>query len=274
MKKILLFLSICLIILSGCREGYLSEKIESSAPRAPETLMDKTGGAGGFEAEAGMKKFKELIIRTAWVTIRARNVIESCDYTLSLVKKYEGIIVNSSISKYEEREEGILEVKVPPNNFLPFLDELKTIGEVESKSISEEDVTEEYYDIKARLANAQKVQGRLFDLLKKANKVEDILKVEKEIERVGEKIERLEGRIQYLDSKIDYARITVTIYNRRIRVIEKIGIKEGFIKSFQFSVRFFFGIIWFIIILIPLFILIVVLWLIIVVIIRRKRRKK
>ncbi|MCK4575546.1 DUF4349 domain-containing protein, partial [candidate division WOR-3 bacterium] len=154
------------------------------------------------------------------------------------------------------------------------LDEIKNIGEIESKNISEEDVTEEYYDIEARLENKRKVRERLFDLLRKAYKVKEILEVEREIERVGEEIERLEGRLRYLNIKTDYARITVTIYNRRIPIIEKIGIKEGFIRSFQFSVKFFFGIIWFIIILIPLFILIIVLWLIIAWLIRRRRHRK
>ena len=272
MKKLFLILSVCLISAIGCREGYLSEEIRSSAPKSGYISSDKSARAGEFEAETG-KKFEEKIIRTASVSMRSSTVSESYDKTLSLVEKYQGLIVNSRISKYEDSEEATVEIKVLPKYFLSFLDDLKTIAEVESKNISEEDVTEEYYDITARLNNARKVQERLFDLLRKAHKVEDILRVEKEIERVGEKIETLEGKIRYLNSKTDYSRVTVYIYSRRIRVVETLGIKKGFIKSFQYAVRFFFGIIWFIIILIPLFIFLFILWLIILWIIKRKRRK-
>ncbi len=278
MKKLLLFLSVCLIVLTGCKEGYLSKELnENYKGKAPSAGLDKTEAlAGEFDAEYGEEKadFEEKVIRTAYVTIMSGKVNESYDKTLSLVKKYKGMIVNSSTSKYEESEEAIIEIKIPPKHFLTLLDELKTIGKVESKNISEEDVTEEYYDIEARLNNARKVQERFFDLLKKAYRVEDVLKVEREIERVGEKIETLEGRIRYLDSKTDYARITVTIYNKRVGIIKKSGIKNGFIKSFQIAIHFFFGIIYFIIIIIPLIILIIVIWIIIALIIRRRRRRR
>ncbi len=281
MRKLLFVLSIYLLLLSGCKENSFIGEIESrKSGETPEALDKTIAPSGGFEAEYGEKdirdegKIEEKIIRTAYVTVRSSKVKESYDKTLLLVKKYDGLIVNSSTSKWEESEEAVIEIKVPPKYFLTLLDEIKNIGEIESKNISEEDVTEEYYDIEARLENKRKVRERLFDLLRKAYKVKEILEVEREIERVGEEIERLEGRLRYLNIKTDYARITVTIYNRRIPIIEKIGIKEGFIRSFQFSVKFFFGIIWFIIILIPLFILIIVLWLIIAWLIRRRRHRK
>jgi hypothetical protein len=281
----IMVLSLCVIVV-GCQESRLMDKLEEKIPssgdqteydegselysRTVDSELDKkTSGLGGGELS-----IEEKIIRNAYVSIRSSEVQESYDKTLKLVKKYNGMIVNSSTSKYESSEEAMIEIKVPPKHFLTFLEEVKTIGEIESKNISEEDVTEEYYDIQSRLENKRKVRERLFDLLRKAYKVEEILKVEREIERVGEDIERMEGRLRYLDSKVDYARITVSIYNRSLPLFEKMGIKEGFIKSFQFSIKLFFGIIWLFIILIPLIILVVVLILIILWIVRRKKRRK
>lgn len=286
MKKTILIMLLCLFVFVGCQESRFMDKLEEKIPpmsgqsgyddaseyssRSKESEYDeKVAGLGGGEIA-----IEEKIIRTAYVSVRSPKVQESYDKTLKLVKKYNGMIVNSSTSKYESSEEAMIEIKIPPKHFLTFLDEVKTIGDVESKNLSEEDVTEEYYDIQARLENKRKVRERLFDLLRKAYKVEEILKVEREIERVGEDIERMEGRLRYLDSKVDYARITVSIYNRSIPVFEKLGIKEGFIRSFQFSIKLFFGIIWLFIILIPLIILVVILILIIVWIVKRKRRIK
>lgn len=272
-KKLFIILIVCLIAIIGCNEMDIcgKEDIKLSAP-----IMNKSKSVeGGYEAESGkgFENMKEKIIRTANVTIRSGRVKEAYDSVISMVKKYDGIIANSSTSKYEEREEATLEIKIQPEHFLKFMDELKSVGDIESKNIIEEDVTEEYYDIEARLTNARKVRDRLFDLLNRAYKVEEVLKVEREIERVGEKTERLEGKLRYLNNKTDYARITVTIYNKRVRVVEKIGIKKGFLKSFQYSIKFFFGIIWFVIIIIPLIIIIIVLWMIIAWFIRRKRRR-
>ncbi len=131
MKKLFLILPVCLIAAIGCREGYLSEKIGSSTPKSAEISSDKSALAGEFEAETG-KKFEEKIIRTASVSMRSGTVSESYDKTLSLVEKYQGLIVNSRISKYEDSEEATVEIKIHPKYFLSFLDDLKTIA-VETK---------------------------------------------------------------------------------------------------------------------------------------------
>jgi hypothetical protein len=277
MKNLFILLSTLLLVLVGCQDTRLEKLEEKVKTEAPVSSYEKSeSSAAGFDAESrgDLENIEEKIIRTAYVTIRSGKVNEAYDTALSLVKKYDGMIVNSRSSKYEEREEAVLEIKIKPEHFLSFLDDLKPIGDIESKTITEEDVTEEYYDIEARLTNARKVRDRLFDLLNRAHKVEEVLKVEKEIERIGEKIERLEGKLRYLNSKTDYARVKVTIYNKRVRVVEQIGIKKGFLKSFQYSIKFFFGIIWFVIIIIPLIIIIIILWMIIAWLIRRKRRKR
>ncbi len=286
MKK-LLFIIILLLIIAGCKESFdmdLAPKGSLSKKRAERgTALEGDVATAGYDAEyasgsgemlADATRIEEKIVRTAYVTIRSPKVNEAYDRALLLAKKYDGMIVNSSTSKWEESEEALIEIKIPPKHFMALLNEIKTIGDIESKSISEEDVTEEYYDIQARLKNKRKVRERLFDLLRKAYKVKEILEVEREIERVGEEIERLEGRVRYLDSKTDYARIHITIYNRTIPIIETIGIKEGFIRAFQIAIKFFFGIIWFIIILIPLFIIIAIIWVIIALLVRRKRRRR
>ena len=286
MKK-LLFIIILLLIIAGCKESFDTDFVPKgsvSEKRAERGIaLEGDVASAGYDAEyasgsgemlADAIRIEEKIVRTAYVTIRSPEVKEAYDRALLLAKKYDGIIVNSSTSKWEEREEALIEIKIPPKHFMTVLDEIKAIGDIESKSISEEDVTEEYYDIQARLRNKRKVRERLFDLLRKAYRVKEVLEVEREIERVGEEIERLEGRLRYLDSKTDYARIHITLYNRTIPIIETIGIKEGFIRAFQIAIKFFFGIIWFIIILIPLFIIIAIIWIIIALFIRRKRHRR
>jgi hypothetical protein len=47
--------------------------------------------------------------------------------------------------------------------------------------------------------------------MEKAEEVEDILRVQVEIERVQVEIERITGRMQYLDDRIDFATITVSL---------------------------------------------------------------
>jgi len=276
MNKILFLTAMCLLLLIGCSDKNAERSIDNmmEAGLYQKTVPDPSF-AGEIDAEKPYRGgTEEKIIRTAYASIKTNNVEDAYEKALNLVKKYDAVILNASMSKYDGSEQAEILIKLPPVHFMTLLDELQTIGKVESKSITEEDITEEYYDVKARLANAQKVQDRLFGILKKANKVEDILKVEKEIERVGENIEVLEGKIRYFDSKVDYSRITISIYSRKEKFIDLSGIGRGFGNAIKYAIHFFFIIIWFIIIIIPLIVVIFVLRPVITFIVRRFRHKK
>ncbi len=274
-KRIILFLSaLCLLI--GCQQKDARAKKDYAEPVG---LIDETGYergiAGEFEARAPDKTtFEEKIIKTAYTSIKAPDVSEAYEKAINLAKKYDALILNSTVNSYSDMDEAQLLIKIQPRDFMSLLDELSTIGKIESKSITEEDVTEEYYDIKARLANARKVQERFYGILNKSNKVEDILKVEHEIERVGEKIEVLEGKLNYYDSKVDYSRINISIYCRKTQLIGLNSIGQGFKTALQFAVYFFFFIIWAIIVIIPLVIVILVLRPVISFSLNKLRRKK
>lgn len=276
MRKTLLLIFICSLILIGCSEKDVETSINHAKPAGSFDKADiGRGFAGEIDAEKPYRsETEEKIIKTAYASIETNKVKEAYDKALNLVKKYDAIILNASMSKYDDAEEAQLLIKLSPEHFMTLLDELNTIGRVESKSITEEDVTEEYYDVKARLANARKVQDRLFGILKRANKVEDILKVEKEIERVGEKIEVLEGKIRYFDSKVDYSRITITIYSKETQFIDLGSIGRGFGDAINYAIHFFFIIIWFIIIIIPLIVVTLVLRPVVAFIIKRMKKKK
>jgi hypothetical protein len=100
-------------------------------------------------------------------------------------------------------------VKVPAAKFEEALAAMGKIGEVTKREIKGSDVTEEMRDLRIRLANAENMRERLTQLLNKGDKVEDALKVEKELERVTETIELLKGKIQYLENSVAFSTITV-----------------------------------------------------------------
>ena len=79
-----------------------------------------------------------------------------------------------------------------------------------------QDVTEEYYDVEARIKNKRVEEERLLKHLEQSTgKLEDILKVEKEISRVRGEIERQQGRLQYLDKLSALTTVTITLHERK-----------------------------------------------------------
>lgn len=107
---------------------------------------------------------------------------------------------------------GTLAFRVPPEKLDALVRELEPIGRVLHRSVSMQNLTEEYVDLQSRLSNMRRVEKRLSDLLAfKTSKLADVLQVERELERVGADIERLLGRMKYIDAVAAESTLTLTL---------------------------------------------------------------
>jgi hypothetical protein len=89
--------------------------------------------------------------------------------------------------------------------------EIKSLGTLRSASVNSQDVTEEYVDLQAQKAALQLQLEQFNRIMVKADKIEDILKIQVEIGRVQVDLDRLEGRLRYLNNRIDLGTITVSL---------------------------------------------------------------
>jgi hypothetical protein len=96
-------------------------------------------------------------------------------------------------------------MRVPAAKFETLFADLRGFGRVRMESRTAQDVTEEYVDLGIRLENAKKSRDRLLALLQKADKVEDLLKIEEQLRRLTEEIERMEGRAKFLADQVAMA---------------------------------------------------------------------
>jgi len=101
-------------------------------------------------------------------------------------------------------------VRVPMAHFEEAFAWVRGSGRVLSESRQAEDVTEEFLDLGIRLDNARKSRDRLLEVLQKADKVEDILKIEAELRRLTEEIERMEGRKKFLADQVALSTLSAT----------------------------------------------------------------
>ena len=80
------------------------------------------------------------------------------------------------------------------------------------KEISASDVTEEYIDVDARLKAKKILEARYFELLKKANKVSEMIEIETQLATIREEIDAKEGQLRYMKSRISMSTITIEFY--------------------------------------------------------------
>lgn len=186
-----------------------------------------------------------MVIYTANLAIR----VDSYQDTLKLVQQQlastNGYIVESTSYSTGEGDtlEGTITVRIPQDKFDSFLQSVENGStKVVDRSISGQDVTEEYVDLESRLKSKQVVEKRLMDFMEKAEKTEDLLKISADLAAVQEEIEQIKGRINYLNNKIDLATITIHVMEDRVNVPklenEELNTWEKTKKQFMNSVNF------------------------------------
>ncbi len=107
---------------------------------------------------------------------------------------------------------------------------IETLEKVKSKNISGNDVTDEYTDYNTRLENAEKTRKRWPELLAKAVTVDEILKVEKELERLNTDIDLLKeqmNRMDHLEEIFNHNRISLRKTKPGIIGYVFVGIYKG-----------------------------------------------
>lgn len=102
----------------------------------------------------------------------------------------------------------VVELRIPAAELDETLLQLDGLGKVLQKSVTAQDVTEEYVDNDARQRNLVKTEERLVEHLGRMGTLDDILKVENELTRVRAQIEQLQGRLRYLDQRVQFSSIT------------------------------------------------------------------
>jgi hypothetical protein len=216
---------------------------------------------GGAESSYATTDTERKIIQTASLNIEVEDFQARSDALLTIVERANGFISDShSYVTDTGHRRGDITIRVPQEAFLSTIAEIEQLGTVESKRTSGEDVTEEYIDLQARLNNSERQETRLLEILDMAEDVEDVLEVERELERVRGDIERLTGRITYLDNRIELATISVSLYEPE-PLTHSWGLRDALRAAFEGFVAVILGLIIAIGYLLPFFILVGFGWL-------------
>ncbi len=176
-----------------------------------ETAVTKTSNLG-----VDIIPSERMLIRKADYGL----LVEDCEKTYQrisdLVRGLDGVVIESNIEDTSYSKNGVAIFKVLPTKFDAALQTLSALGTVESKNVTGDDVTEEYVDLGARLKNQKNVRDRLQAILdQKTAKMDEILKVEKEIARVSENIERIEGKMKFYDREVSMSTITIRYHEKQ-----------------------------------------------------------
>jgi hypothetical protein len=129
-----------------------------------------------------------------------------------LLKKHDGFVAQSELSgSAGSRRSGHWRLRIPVDGFDAFLTELVQLGVPEVNKTDSQDVTDQFYDLEARVKNRKSEEESLRKLLEQTTgKMEDILAVRRELNQVRSDIDQKEGQLRRLANLSSLTTVNVT----------------------------------------------------------------
>lgn len=228
-------------LLFGCGEerGDVQELQLMTADALPPVTEDIDFRGGRTFSTVSYRQSpvpQRLVIKTAHISIQVENHDSTVKRVQSIAEDYQGFIIESTVNVEQNgAKTGRITLRTPSVKFTETLEAIKSLAfRVESETIRGNDVTEEFYDVQARLENKKRIEQRFRHILASAKTTTDILAAEESLGRVREEIERLEGRQKYLRDQLDLSTIYIFLQERQALegagLFAKIGggIRRGF----------------------------------------------
>ncbi|MBT3467857.1 MAG: DUF4349 domain-containing protein [Opitutae bacterium] len=192
-------------------EAFAEKNIESNDSLGGETGED---GASGIASELPNPADRKIIYVTEIRLVLKETSFEDFEKDIAkLIKDNSAYQSEVTFNRNRgERRTGRWVVRVPVNLYQAFLVGVKDLGVPEEVQESASDVTAEYVDLVARMANQKRLEQRILSVLDEVQgKISDVLEVEKQLARVRETIERLEGKMRYIKDRVSMTTVTVHV---------------------------------------------------------------
>jgi hypothetical protein len=210
------------------------------------------------------------VIKEGTIRFETINSARTRKTILQNATEFKGYLSRDDIQKYGENTEYEITIRVPSENFEVLLESISQDAQnIDSKSIKALDVTEEFLDVEARIKTKKELEDRYKELLKRANTIDEILSIEREIGTLRTEIESIEGRLKYLKDRVTFSTLTVIFYENT-SVNDSFGFSSKFINAIHDG---WINILWFLITLTQIwpFLLIGVM---VIVVIKRVKKKR
>ena len=228
MKRTISALLLALLLLTGCggsapANDSTAESMTQSAgsangsfdygwsgETAPEMPKAEADSVPDTNANTAIQSAK--MIYTADVTLQTKEYDQAYAALNALVGELGGYFETRELNQGGTYRSMYCVVRVPAEQFTPFLDRAGAIANMTYRNENAENVSEAYYDLEARLTTQRTKLQRLQELLAMAENMEDIITIESAISDTELQIEYLTGSLRRYDSLIGYSTIHVSLH--------------------------------------------------------------
>lgn len=243
-RRILTAVTASVLILSACSATPQSREtsLKASEPAAPsstsvanESRRAASGGAAASDSAAPARaaapapanaaqtggaaavtvpNLDRMIIRTVAMTLAVNEVPEAFRQVELIADSVGGSVTSSTFKQEGERTNATVVLRIPADqrSYNAAMEQLRKLAvRVPDESLSSQDVTEEFVDLESSLRNLQVTEARLVSLIERAQKVDEVIAVQRELTNVRGQIERIEGRKRFIERRSEFTTINLTL---------------------------------------------------------------
>jgi hypothetical protein len=184
------------------------------APREMAAGMPGTGSAPIPLAGAttlAAEPTREMLDIEGSVSLKVPKVKTALRALRDMTKRAGGVVTEERVDTASAYGSAQVTMRVPSGKAQSMLDELDQIGSVLSQSVEAKDIGKEYFDAKLRLSSLEVTLRRYEEILTRATKVEEILRIEQELGRLRAEIEQVKGNLRWLSDRAARATLHVAL---------------------------------------------------------------
>lgn len=211
-RALLAFLLLPAVLVIACAGSLSDGAGTSSVPdhaSAPGTSLGADSPQAGAEANAAGER---RVVITSSLDIDVEKLPEAYAQVQRIARSAGGYIAESSLSGGQDTGSATVRIRIPATLHDDVVAQVRALGlRVTREGTNSREVSEEYSDLQARIANLQRSEAQYQQLLGQARTLDEIFNINGRIETVRGQIEQAQGRAKLLDDLTDFATITVSM---------------------------------------------------------------
>ena len=186
---------------------------DAATSASADSLVAQAPPAADKSSEIGGDRSLPQLIKTADLEVIVEDTSASIEQVRDVIQQNQGDLLQLQDNRAEvdtTPQSAYMQLRVPQDRLEITIEGLGALGQVKSRTIRAEDVSNQLVDFEARLRNLRRSEEAVLKILDRSGEVGEILQVAQELSRIREQIEQIAAQLQRLKNQVAYS--TINLY--------------------------------------------------------------
>lgn len=195
-------------------KGFAAESV-ALGQAAPAFEPDARGDFDGEQSVTNTNAQERIVIKNADLSLVVGDPVQAQRAVAAMAEELGGFVISSNLymsyaNDGTAYQSATITIRVPSEHFSAVVDSLEGEAiEVQSKSVTGQDVTLQYTDLQSRLKNLEETSAQLQLIMDEARRTEDVLAVYNQLVYINEQAEVIRGQLKYFSESAAFSAITI-----------------------------------------------------------------